>query len=204
MACKVAIQGGFAEVEAGSWLMSRGQPAAFSGKAVRRRRTGWIVPDRARLELVETTGESKCASATRPFLTHIPCAAPVHAVSEKVLVAPAAARAGAKNVKVVPFSLSTALCATEFREEWLVAATVSRTARANVEDGATLSVRPDAVVAWTGGLPTGFCPKLGLWDMLLPRGPRDLLLNFHGPAVVWIEGSSQRSCRNVAGKRRAC
>ena len=34
----VKIEGGFAEVGAGAWLMGRGQPAAFFGSAVRRRR----------------------------------------------------------------------------------------------------------------------------------------------------------------------
>ena len=92
MAVEVEIAGGFAEVEAGSWLMSHGQPAAFFGKAVRRRRRGWRVCDRARLDLIEATGVSKCADSSRPFLTHIPCAAPVFAASDKVLVAPASAR----------------------------------------------------------------------------------------------------------------
>ena len=36
----VDIAGGFAEVCAGQWLMGRGQPAAFFGTAVRRRRKG--------------------------------------------------------------------------------------------------------------------------------------------------------------------
>ena len=72
-------------------------------------------------------------------------------------------------------------------------ATASRTARVQVGEGDTLSVRPDAAVAWTGNHPTGFCPKLGLFDILLPRGPKDLLLHFHGPCVVWIEGSNNRA-----------
>ena len=55
---------------------------------------------------------------------------------------------------------------------------------------ATLSARPEAVVAWTGKRPTGFCPKLSIWDILLPRGPRDLLFTFYGPGIVWIEGSN--------------
>ena len=58
-----------------------------------------------------------------------------------------------------------------------------------LEDGQTLSVRPEAVVAWTGKMPTGFCPKLSIWDVILPRGPRDLLFTFYGPGVVWAEGS---------------
>ena len=69
-------------------------------------------------------------------------------------------------------------------------ATSSRATRFKVEDGDTLSVRPEAVVAWTGNRPTGFCPKLGLWDFLLPRGPKDLMLHFHGPSVVWVEGAN--------------
>ena len=68
-------------------------------------------------------------------------------------------------------------------------ATTSRTERIQVADGDMLSVRPDAVVAWTGNRPTGFCPKLSVWDVLLPRGPRNMLFHFHGPSVVWIEGA---------------
>ena len=108
------IAGGFAEVGAGAWLMGRGQPAAFFGKAVRRPRRGWRVRDRSRLDLVETTAAAKCADSSRPFLTHIPCAAPVFAVSGKVLVAPAAARKDAHLVKVIPMSAKSALCVTEF------------------------------------------------------------------------------------------
>ena len=184
----VKIEGGFAEVGAGAWLMGRGQPAAFFGSAVRRRRKGFFLRDRSALDLVETTGAAKCADARRPFLTHIPCAAPISAASAKVLVAPAAARTGAEVVKMIPMSLKGSLCVTVFGENWVVMATASRTARLQVADGDTLSVRPESVVAWTGNRPTGFCPKLGLWDILLPRGPKNLLLHFHGPSVVWVEG----------------
>jgi len=205
----VNIEGGFAEVGAGTWLMGHGQPAAFSGKAIRRRRTGWRVRDRAALDLVETTAVAKCADSSRPFLTHIPCAASIYAVSCKVLIAPASARKDALTVKAIPLSAQRALCATEFTQPsedgssagapesssssgsaWVVMATAGRTARIQVADGDTLSVRPDAVVAWTGKAPTGFCPKLGLLDILLPRGPKDLLFTFYGPGIVWIEGSS--------------
>lgn len=187
----VKIESGFAEVGAGAWLMGRGQPAAFFGSAVRRRRKGWCVRDRSLIDLVETTGAAKCADATRPFLTHIPCAATVFAVSCKVLLAPAGARKGASAVKAVPMSARSALCATEFGCEWVVMATPSRTGRIALADGETLSVRPEAVVAWTGKSPTGFCPRLSIWDVLLPRGPRDLLFTFYGPGVVWIEGASR-------------
>lgn len=186
----VKIEGGFAEVGAGSWLMSRSQPSAFFGSAVRRRRRGFFLRDRQSLDLVETTSSAKCADARRPFLTHIPCAAPISAVSSKVLVAPASAWTGAETVKVVPMSMRGSLCVTVFQpSHFVVMATASRTARLQVADGDTLSARPEAVVAWTGNRPTGFCPKLGFWDIVLPRGPRDLLLHFHGPTVVWVEGA---------------
>ena len=185
----VKIEGGFAEVGAGAWLMGRGQPAAFFGSVVRRRRKGFFLRDRSALDLVETTGAAKCADARRPFLTHIPCAAPISAASAKVLVAPAKARRDAHFVKLIPLSLKNALCVTEFGEEWVVMATAGRTCRMPLDDGQTLSVRPEAVVAWTGRDPTGFCQRLSLWDVLLPRGPRDLLLTFYGPGVVWAEGS---------------
>ncbi|MBR3220930.1 MAG: hypothetical protein IKF72_01755 [Kiritimatiellae bacterium] len=198
---KVTIEGGFAEVGAGAWLMGRGQPAAFFGSAVRRRRKGFLVRDRQSLDLVETSSAAKCADARRPFLTHIPCAAPIHAVSSKVLVAPASARAGAQSMKVIPMSMRSVLCVTEFGREWVVMATASRTVRLQVEDGDTLSVRPESVVAWTGSRPTGFCPKLGVWDILLPRGPRDLLLHFYGPSVVWAEGAGVESRKLKVGGR---
>ena len=228
MEAQVTIEGGFAEVGAGAWLMGRGQPAAFFGSAVRRRRKGFFVRDRQSLDLVDATSAAKCADARRPFLTHIPCAAPVFAVSSKVLVAPASAWAGAETVKIVPMSMKGALCVTVFgssdveksaslegptteppnhptteppnhlTSHFVVMATASRTARLQVADGDTLSVRPESVVAWTGGRPTGFCPRLGLWDVFLPRGPRDLLLHFHGPSLVWAEGAGAESRKSKA------
>ena len=200
----VRIEGGFAEVDAGLWLASRGQPAAFSGSMARRRRKGWCVRDRSRLDLVETTGSAKCADSARPFLTHIPCAAPIYAVSEKVLVAPAAARAGAQLFKAIPMSARNSLCVTVFGQEasddrqstapaWVVMATASRTARVQTGEGETLSVRPESVVAWTGRPPTGFCPRLSIWDVLLPRGAKDVLFTFYGPGIVWLEGYSAPS-----------
>jgi len=199
MPVPVAIEGGFAKVEAGLWLMGRSQPAAFFGSAVRRRRKGWCVRDRSRLNLVETNGGAHCADSDSPFLTHIPCAANVFAVSDKVLVAPAGARVNAHVVKAIPMSWSASICATEFgiaseesddASSWVVMATKSRTARVALSEGETLSVRPESVVAWTGGKPTGFCPKVGLLDIIFPRAPRDLLFTFYGPSIVWIEGAS--------------
>ena len=143
-----------------------------------------------------------CAASACPFLTRIDCGVPVTAVSDKVLVAPAAARSGARLLRVVPMSFARSIRTTEFSSEWVVMATRSRTARVALADGESLGVRPEAAVAWTGPRPSGFCPRLRLLDVLLPRGPRDLLLHFHGPAIVWIEGSEPRPLRG-SGPRKA-
>ena len=197
----VKIEGGFAEVGAGEWLVSRGQPAAVLGAFRRLRRTGWFVRDRAALDRVRTGGRTSLSLSSAPFLTHIPCAERISAVSAKVLVAPASARASAEVFRPVPMSVRGSFATTAFERDWLVVATRSRTARHVVEDGQTLSVRPDAAVAWTGNRPTGFCARLGLVDLLLPVSPRELFLNFHGPCVVWIEGAGAAGRRFEVGRR---
>ena len=153
-------------------------------------------------EGTEQDARAWCAASACPFLTRIDCGVPVTAVSDKVLVAPAAARSGARLLRVVPMSFARSIRTTEFSSEWVVMATRSRTARVAFADGESLGVRPEAAVAWTGARPTGFCPRLRLLDVLLPRGPRDLLLHFHGPAIVWIEGSEPRPLRRD-GPRKA-
>ena len=201
MAVEVKIEGGFAEVGAGEWLVSHGQPAASLGSFRRLRRKGWFVKDRAVLDCVRTGGRSCFSVADAPFLTHIPCAEKISAVSSKVLVAPVGARTSAEVFRPVPMSVRGSFATTTFEHEWLVVATRSRTARLVVEDGQTLSARPDAVVAWTGNRPTGFCARLGLVDLLLPAAPRELALNFHGPCIVWIEGA-KLPCRRLQVGRR--
>lgn len=205
MSDAATISNGFAEVGAGTWLAGRGQPAASLGNVVRRRRKGWFVCDRPSLDLVETADRAWFADAAHPFLTHIPCAARIFAVSGKVLVAPASARTGAELVKIVPMSFRGAICATAFEKEWIVTATASRTIRIPVEDGGTLSVRPESAVAWTGNHPTGFVQRLGIWDVILPRAPRTLMLHFHGPCLVWVEGANGQAARqsNRQNFRRA-
>ena len=222
------ITGGFAVVGAGAWLFGPAQPAASRGTLRRRGLKGFVCPDRAALSLCEiaapgsqvqksepSNGEPPaerqaaaaawCSAANRPFLTRIDCGVPVSAVSDKVLVAPAAARSGARLVRVVPLSFARAIRVTEFAppsdlppegspepradSSWVVMATRSRTTRVALADGESLGVRPEAAVAWTGARPSGFCPRLRMLDVFLPRGPRDLLLHFHGPSIVWFEGS---------------
>ena len=233
------ITGGFAVVGAGAWLFGPAQPAASRGTLRRRGLKGFVCPDRAALSLCEiaapgsqvqksepSNGEPPaerqaaaaawCSAANRPFLTRIDCGVPVSAVSDKVLVAPAAARSGARLVRVVPMSFARSIRVTEFAppsdhptvepsdhqttrppdpqtdSSWVVMATRSRTTRVALADGESLGVRPEAAVAWTGARPSGFCPRMRLLDVFLPRGPRDLLLHFHGPSIVWFEGSEPR------------
>ena len=202
MARSVAIEGGFAEVEAGEWLVGYGQPAALSGAFRRLRRKGWFVRDRAAIDRVRIGGRAYLSSAAAPFLTHIPCADKISAVSAKVLVAPVEARVSAEVLKPIPMSIGGSFATTLFARDWVVMATRSRTTRIAVEDGETLSVRPDSVVAWTGNRPTGFCAKLGLMDLFLPVAPRELFLNFHGPCVVWVEGANAVSHRRLQVGRR--
>ena len=221
----VELSGGFAVVGAGAWLFGRAQPAAVRGTLRVRGLKGFVCPDRGALSRGELSAEKShaesaenaelkshaesaegteqdarawCSASACPFLTRIDCGVPVTAVSGKVLVAPAAARSGARLLRVVPMSFARSVRTTEFSSEWVVVATRSRTTRIALADGESLGVRPEAAVAWTGPRPTGFCPRLRLLDVLLPRGPRNLLLHFHGPAIVWIEGSEPRPLRTAA------
>ena len=175
-------------LKAGTWLAARGQPTAYRGTAFTRGLKGFIVPDRAVYSSVETTGEAWFADAARPFLTEVACAAPIQAVAEKVLVAPAEARTGAETVRLVPMSRRGAVRTTAFAHEWVVFATRSRVAKAVLGEGEVLSVRADAAVAWTTKRPTGFVPRLGLLDVLLPRRRAELMMHFYGPGIVWFEG----------------
>ena len=176
-------------LKAGTWLAARGQPTAYRGTAFTRGLKGFIVPDRAVYSSVETTGGAWFADAARPFLTHVACAAPITAVSAKVLVAPAAARTGGELVRLVPMSWRGAVRTTKFEREWVVFATASRVTRAVLEDGEVFTVRADAAVAWTTKRPTGYVPRLGLRDVFLPsRRQPNLSMHFYGPGIVWFEG----------------
>ena len=183
------IENGMAVTTAGLWLAAAGQPAASRGEVRTKGLKGLIVPDRAAYVLVETSGESFFADAGRPFLTHLTCAAPIAAVSEKVLLAPAAARTGAEVVRLVPMSRRGAVRTTRFEREWVVFATRSRVTRTVLEEGAILTVRADAAVAWTTRRPTGYVPRLRLRDIVLPRRRQaNLMMHFYGPGIVWFEG----------------
>ncbi len=185
------IENGFATVGKGSWLVGAMQPTAVLGNCVPRSLKGWIVPDRMKLHIADVEGTARCGMADRPFLTQITCAAPVTAVSAKLLVAPAAARKGSRMLRVIPLSFRNAICVTECESEWVVMATQSRTMRLSLEKEQVLSLRVESAVAWTTKPPTGFCPRITLWDILIPKKrERELMLHFYGPGIVWMEGSN--------------
>lgn len=200
---EATIENGCARVAGGEWLMGLSQPAAVRGAVQVKGLRGLFAPDRASVRAVTAAADCWCAVQERPFLTRFDALPdePLALVSGKLLVAPLASRTGARSVKLVPFSFSRATAVTEFRKGWAVSATRSRVARVALEDGETLAVRPDAVVAWTGKDPSGFCPKLSLLDVLLPRGPRNLTYTFHGPSTVWFEGAEAARPRRRGAQR---
>jgi len=187
------IENGCAKVAAGTWLVGRAQPVACAGTVSVMGLCGFIVPDRAAVRKTVTVGDAWCAAQDRPFLTRLDALPDVSLmlVSAKLLVAPFEARTGARSVKLVPMSFRRATPVTEFRGGWAVAATRSRVTRVTLEKEDALTVRPEALVAWVGRDPTGFCPKLGLLDILLPRGPKNLAYSFQGPCTVWFEGGCE-------------
>lgn len=158
------IESGFAAVGEGSWLFGKGQPVAEDG------------------------GFAYCSSADKPFLSRLDLGEKVTAVIDKLLVAPLSAKKKRRLIRIVPFSFKNAIPVYELEIGWAIMATKSRVKKLVVEEGDTLAVRPEAVVAWTGNRPTGFCPRLRLRDLFLPKKAR-LMLNFHGPAIVWLEGA---------------
>jgi len=190
---EAVIESGFARVTAGQWLAGRAQPTAACGVVHEHGLRGLVVPDRMAVKVLEAREGVLCASADAPFLTRLAALPdePLSLVSSKLLIAPLSSRVGARRIKLVPFSLRSAVTVTEFKLGWVVAATRSRTLRVGLAEGEVLTVRKESVVAWSGPDPVGFCPKLKVLDLLLPRSPGNLAFTFRGPAVVWFEGSAE-------------
>ena len=189
---EVEMAHGCVRAPSGEWLMAARQPVASAGDCRVSGQRGLFVPDRPHLRVALASGDVYCSSADNPFLVRLdaPPDESLSVVSGKVLIAPKSARVGAHGVGAVPMSLRRKTVVTDFRRGWAVAATRSRVTRVALSEENELLVRPDALVAWIGRDPTGFCRKLGVMDMLLPRGPRDLAFRFLGPSVVWFEGAS--------------
>ena len=184
------IENGFAVVEAGSWLIGQGQPAAALGKFSVKSLKGFIVPDRRELFVLKSEGESYLSSSDRPFLTHLTSVESLSAVSSKILAAPFEARKEAKLLKIIPFSLRDAMPVTRFAIGWAVTATKSRIKRIVLKEGEVLCVKREAAVAWTGKDPVGVAGRVKLRDLFIPKRKTSLSLDFYGPKVVWVEGSN--------------
>ena len=183
------IENGFAAVEAGSWLVGRGQPAAALGKFSVSSLKGFIVPDRRGLFVMQNEGEAHLSSTGAPFLAHLASVETLSVVSAKVLVAPFEARKGAKLLKIIPLSFRDAMAVTRFATGWAVTATKSRIKRIVLKEGEVLCVKREAAVAWTGKDPVGVAGRVKLRDLFIPKRKTSLSLDFYGPQVVWVEGS---------------
>jgi len=190
---EATIENGFAKVPQGAWLVGRAQPAACRGTGTGKGVSGLFSPDRAFVRVLESTGEMWCSAADRPFLVRLdaPPDATLSLISEKLLVAPTAARTGARTLGFVPFALRGSRAVTKLTSGWAVAATRSRVTRVALAEDEDVRVRPEALVAWIGADPSRYCPKLSVWDMFLPRMPRECAFTFTGPGVVWFEGGAE-------------
>lgn len=183
------IENGFAAVEAGSWLVGRGQPSATLGKFSASPLKGFIVPDRREVSVLRNEGEAFLSIAERPFLSHLASVESLSVVSSKILVAPLAARKESKLLKPIPFSFRESMAVTRFSIGWVATATRSRLRRISLEEGEILCVRREAAVAWTGRDPVGVAGRVRLRDLFIPKRKATLSLDFYGPQVVWVEGS---------------
>ena len=183
------IENGFAVVEAGSWLVGRGQPSAALGDFSVESLTGFIVPDRRELFALKNADEAFLSSGERPFLSHLVSVEKLNVVSRKILVAPFETRKEAKLLKLIPFSFREVMPVTRFALGWVVTATKSRLRRIVLKDGDVLCVKRESAVAWTGKDPVGVAGRVKLRDFFLPKKTVSLALDFYGPQVVWVEGS---------------
>ena len=184
------IENGFAVVEAGSWLVGRGQPSAVLGKFTLNSLKGFIVPDRRELAVLNNESEAYLSSIERPFITHLPSVEKLSVISSKILVVPLAARNDAKLLKLIPLSLRDAIALTRLAVGWVVVATKSRLKRIVLKEGEVLCVKREAAVAWTGKDPVGVAGRIKLRDLFIPKRKASLQLDFYGPQVVWVEGSN--------------
>lgn len=182
------MENGFATVEAGTWLVSRGQPAAVSGTVFPEGLRGFFAPDRRELSVLKTEGAAHLADAIRPFLTHLTSVGSLTVVSAKLLVAPSAARSGSKLLRVIPMSFRDAIPVTHIKSDWALMATKSRLKRITLQADEVLCVKREAVVAWTGPDPVGVAGRIRLRDLVIPKRRVPLSLDFYGPQVVWVEG----------------
>lgn len=183
------IENGFASLKAGSWLIRRGQPAVACGKFSITGIKGFFAPDRHYLCVLQSEQMTHLACSKQPFLTHLVSVGALSVLSEKLLVAPLAARTGAKLFRVIPFSGRKAFPVTRIDAEWAIIATASRLKRIVIAENEIVCVKRDAAVAWTGKDPTSVAGRIRMRDLLIPKQNVALSLNFYGPQIIWVEGT---------------
>ncbi len=116
---------------------------------------------------------------------------PLNVITEALLCYPTSKRRGGMLQRVIPGSFRGALATTQL-ESGDGGLPVFCLAHAellpiHLADGETLQVNPKALAAWQCTTPPrGFLQKLRLRDLILPRLPGDLTLEFTGPGVIWL------------------
>lgn len=131
----------------------------------------------------------------RPYVTTLPSAGD-HVIvrSEFLLFAELSQRIRGNRLRLVPGSMRKVLTLTELQadEKGLspVVCTASPLNEARLEEGETLHVSPNSLVAWSGcPMPTAFCSHLRFRDLFVPRLPETLTLDFTGPGRVFFQGT---------------
>ena len=133
----------------------------------------------------------------RPYVTTLPSAGEnVIVRSEFLLFAELSQRVCGDRLRLVPGSMRKVFTLTELKPNDSVQSPVVCTAsplnEARLEEGETLHVSPNSVVAWSGcPKPTAFCSHLRFRDLFLPRLPETLTLDFTGPGRVFFQGAEQ-------------
>jgi uncharacterized protein (AIM24 family) len=130
-----------------------------------------------------------------PFVTALPADNRTVTVrSEFLLFAERSRRLAGKRLHLVPGSVRNIFALTELDTAAAGApafvCTASPLHEAQLEEGETLHLSPNALVAWGGcPKPAAFCAKLRLRDLFLPRLPDTLSLDFKGPGWVLFQGN---------------
>ena len=132
----------------------------------------------------------------RPYVTTLPSAGEnVIVRSEFLLFAELSQRVRGDRLHLVPGSMRKVFTLTELQPcEGMpspVVCTASPLNEARLEEGETLHVSPNSLVAWSGcPRPTAFCSHLRFRDLFVPRLPETLTLDFTGPGRVFFQGAA--------------
>lgn len=184
----------------GDFVTQPGHPSALIGKITQKKLPlmsgnwkNWLkrffTPDRFRLRLSSLEGKAWFAIPDKPFLSRLTPEgdAPISVLSANLLACPWQARTGAQVLRLLPGSTREAMCISTISSEWVIMATSSPLTQIKLEANETAACNRSAVIAWSGLTPRGFCKNLSLRDFILPRLPENLILNFTGPATIWLQ-----------------